>query len=153
MAGETTTSSRIASGGGVGLDKISARSAVNEVWDYVTYEVTTGELEANDVIQMLPVQKGAIILEVILAVDDLDTDGTPAVVLSVGDGDDDDRFVTAAATAQAAGVVRLNNVAGLLHKYTANDTIDVKVQTAPDAAAAGTITLAVCMSFANLDSL
>lgn len=153
MAGETTTSSRIASGGGVQLTKIPARSAANEIWDYVTYELSTGELEADDVIQMLPVQKGAIILEVILAVDDLDDDGTPAVVLSVGDASDDDRFITASAAGQAGGVSRLNNVAGLLYKYTADDTIDLKVQTVPDSAVAGTVTLAVCMSFANQDSL
>jgi hypothetical protein len=153
MAGETTTSSRVNSAGGKTLDHVPARSAINEVWDYVTYEISTAELQLNDVVQMLPVASGAIILEVILAVDDLDTATSQAVVLDIGDGSDDDRFIAASTAGQGGGVTRLNSVAGLLYKYTADDTIDLKVSTAPGTAAAGTVSLAVCMSFANLDSL
>ena len=154
MAGETTTNTaRINAAGGLSLDHIPARSAVNEVWEYATYEVSTAELQLADVIQMVPVASGAIILEVILAVDDLDTATSQAVVLDVGDGSDTDRFIDGSTAGQGGGVTRLNSAAGLMYKYTADDTIDVLVQVAPGTAAAGTISLAVCMSFANLDSL
>lgn len=153
MAGETTTSSRIESVGGKDLDHIPARVAVNEVWDYVTYEISATELQLNDVVQMIPVAAGAIILEVVLASDDLDAATSQAVVLDVGDGDDDDRFISGSTIGQGGGVSRLNSVAGLLYKYTSDDTIDLKISTAPGTAAAGTVTLAVCMSFADLNSL
>lgn len=154
MAGETTTNTaRINTAGGKDLDHIPARVAVNEIWEYATYEVGTAELQTADVIQMVPVATGAIILEVILACDDLDTATSQAVVLDVGIGGDADKFIDGSTAGQGGGVTRLNSVAGLLYKFTADDTIDVTVQVAPGTAAAGTITLAVCMSFADLDSL
>ena len=85
----------------------------------------------NDVVQMIKVQAGTVIADVLLSVDALDT-GT-ALVTAVGDGSDDDRFITGATIGRssAAGVQRLNNHAGHLYQYTVDDTIDFKVTTAP----------------------
>lgn len=104
---------------------------------------------ADDIIQMVKVPKGATILDVTLTSEDLDSNGTPTIVLDVGDGDDPDRFIDGSNVAQAGGVARLGSgvaaaaTDGLFYTYTAEDTIDVKVVTAAATKAAGNITLAV----------
>ena len=154
MAGETTTNSaRINTAGGKTLDHIPARTAVNEIWEYATYEVGTAELQLADVIQMVPVPSGATVLEVILASDDLDSSTAQPIVLDVGIAGDADKFIDGSTVGAGGGVSRLNSVAGLLYQFTADDTIDITVQVAPTTAVAGTLTLAVCFSMANLDSL
>lgn len=108
-------------------------------------------LVINDVIQMVKVPKGAQILEVILATDDLDTNGTPTIKLNVGDGNLTDRFIKQDTVAQAGGTVRLGaGIAATLqsgahgYQYTAEDTIDVLVQAAPaTGATTGDIVLTV----------
>lgn len=108
-----------------------------------TYNVATA-LVVNDVIKMVKVPKGARIVDIILACGVLDTDGTPAVVLAVGDGTTAGRFITGSTVGQAGGVVRLGVAAGLGYVYTADDTIDIKATTAADAlAAAADVTLTV----------
>jgi len=84
----------------------------------------------NDVVQMLKVQSGTTITGVFLSVDFLDT-GT-AVVSAVGDGSVADRFITGSTIGRssASGVQNLNNHAGHLYQYTADDTIDFKITTA-----------------------
>lgn len=108
-------------------------------------------LVINDVIQMLTVPKGAQILSLTLTSDDLDSNGTPLITLSVGDGALVDRFIKASTVAQAGGVARLGDglTVSLLsgangYQYTVEDTIDVKVIAAPaTGATAGDITLTV----------
>jgi hypothetical protein len=105
-------------------------------------------LVVNDVIQMVPVPKGAVVHEVILAVDDMDT-GT-ALVLDVGDDGDTDRFIDDAGIGQAAGVARLDSISGFNYKYTAANTIDVLVQAAPETGTTtGTIKRVVFFSADN----
>lgn len=108
-----------------------------------TYALT-GALVVNDVIQMVKVPLGAVIYGVVLSVPDLDSAGSPAVILAVGDGSDDDRFITGSTVGQAGGVAMLNAASGHGYTYTADDTVDVKVTTAPGTSATtGTITLTV----------
>lgn len=95
-----------------------------------TYTVATA-LALNDIIEMVNVPNGARILEVILVADDLDTGGSPTIALEAGDGGDTDRFIKASNIGQAGGVARMDNPAGGGYKYTANDTIDIKVSTGP----------------------
>ena len=103
----------------------------------VTFTVNTA-LALNDVIEMLPVKAGERILEIHLFADDLDTGGSPAIVLDVGDGDDTDRFIDGSTVGQAGG----SESAISKHVYAADDTIDVLVQAAPATGATGvTITL------------
>ena len=132
----TFTSSGVATG-------IMAKSLIGLNAVTATYTVSSA-LVVNDVIEMVKVPKGAKIVEVILACGDLDTDGTPAVVLAVGDGTTADRFITGSTVGQAGGVTRLGVAAGLGYVYTANDTIDIKATTAADAmSSAADVTLTV----------
>lgn len=98
----------------------------------------------NDVVQMVKIPKNAVIDEVILGSDDLDTGGAPAIVLAVGDGTTADRFITGSTVAQGGGFARLGVVAGMGYTYTADDTIDIKVTTAPHTGTtSGTVSLTV----------
>lgn len=141
----TYSSNAVASGvqprGGIGVQSITE-----------VYEAEVA-LVVDDIIKMVKIPAGAEILDIRLSVDDLDTDGTPAIVLDVGDGDDDDRFILGTTIAQGGGTVRLGQgVVGAAaascagYRYTADDTIDVHVDTAPDAGGTGTISLTVIYS-------
>ncbi len=102
----------------------------------------------NDVVQMIKVQKGMKVVGVTLSVDGLDS--STGIVVAVGDGDDDDRFITASTIGRSStmGVANLNNHAGLGYEYTVDDTIDFKVTTVASGTAAttGKIRLAVRFS-------
>lgn len=120
----TLTSSKVATG----VQEREFHSGVNSV--SATYTLTAA-LALNDVIQMVKIPAGARILQVLLAADDLDTGGSPAIVLDVGDGGDTDRFIDGATIGQSGGVAALNSQVGFDYTYTADDTIDVLVQVAP----------------------
>lgn len=103
-----------------------------------------GALTLNQVIPGVPVPKGARVVGMGLSATDLDTNGTPTIVLAVGDGGDDDRFITASTIGQAGGVQNINAHTGYYYQYTSADTIDIKVTTAPaTGATTGTIRLHV----------
>lgn len=114
-------------------------------------KVVTGEytlsaaLTLNQVIPMVAVPKGARVVFGRLSTDDLDTGGSPAIVLAVGDGDDDDRYLTGSTIAQAGGNAAFDrHVGNGNYEYTEGDTIDVKVTTAPaTGATSGAIRLTV----------
>lgn len=136
MAADTQTSSQVAAG-----IQPKTRLGLNTV--NAVFEIDHA-LELNDVIQMVKVPAGAKITEVILATDDLDTNGTPLLGLDVGDGSDDNRFISASTIGRTSGVARLDQVDGLNYVYAAEDTIDVSVQAAPaTGATSGTIRLTV----------
>jgi len=84
--------------------------------------LATAALDANSIIQMVPIPKGAQVLDIILKTSALGT----ARTIDVGDGGDIDRFVDGG-DASGAALFRLSAVAGLNHEYTADDTIDIKV--------------------------
>lgn len=107
----------------------------------------TAALAAADVVQMIPVAAGERVVDLHLVVEDLDTSGSPAIVLDVGDGDDADRYIDGSTKGQTGGIstygegVASDAAAIAINKlYTAADTIDVTVATAPHTGAtAGTI--------------
>lgn len=110
-----------------------------------TYTLTAA-LTSGQVIQMIPVPKGARMFDptsVILHSTDLDTGATPTITLSVGDGDDTDRYITASAIGGTSGIVAGTLAPAAFNKvYTADDTIDVLVAAAPaTGATTGTLTL------------
>ena len=92
----------------------------------------------NDVVQMVKVQAGTIITSVYLSVDSLDT--STGIVTAVGDGSDDDRFLSGLTIGRssAAGASGAMAHTGHLYQYTADDTIDFKVTTAASGTAAVT---------------
>lgn len=124
-------------------DPVQDRVGVIATSATVTLPATGAGTAAGDIIQMVKVPNGARVLDVFLAADDLDTDGSPTITLSVGDGDDDDRYIVASTIGQASGVARLSSAVGADKVYTAEDTIDVKVVAAATAKQAGDITLTV----------
>jgi hypothetical protein len=109
------------------------------------YEISAA-LALNDVLEMVKVPAGAIVVGCVLATDDLDTNGTPTIVLDVGDGSDTDRYIDGSTVGQAGGVTDFSNLAigGIGYTYTSEDTIDILVQAAPaTGATSGTIKLSV----------
>lgn len=111
---------------------------------YASYAVTAA-LAANDVIDMLKVPKNARIVGVTLKASDLDTGGSPSIVLDVGDTGDTDRLIDGATIGQAGGTsTALVSSTGQFYQYTAETIISVLVQAGPaTGATSGTIELAV----------
>jgi hypothetical protein len=104
----------------------------------------TAALVVNDVIQMFKLPAGATVHDVILAADDLDTNGTPTIALDVGDATTANRFISASTVARAGGVGRTDQAGGVGYQYSADTMVQVKVSTAPaTGATSGNITLTV----------
>lgn len=106
----------------------------------------TAALTSGQVIQMIPVPKGARVYSptsIIMSATDIDTGATPAITLHLGDGDDTDRYITASTIGQTSGIVAASLTTAAFNKqYTADDTIDVLVAAAPSTGATiGTITV------------
>ena len=97
-----------------------------------TFTVDTA-LALNDILEMVPVYAGETVLDVQLITEDLDTDGSPAIVLDIGDGDQRARYIDGSTAGQAGGFARMDPpvVANYPHTYAADDTIDILVQVAP----------------------
>lgn len=140
----TYSSSRVAS-------TVNPRTNINMTYDYATYEASVA-LVLNDVIQMVPVAAGARVLDVICSVDDLDSGAS--IVIDVGDGTTSGRFISGQTIAQGGGTVRLGaGITGAAaadaaaYLYSAEDTIDIKVTTAPAGGGTGTLKLVVVFGF------
>lgn len=100
-------------------------------WDFTT----DGGGAINDVIQMVPIPKGARIIDILV---EWPATFDGAATFDVGDGDNDDRFMAAISNATNAGRLSLFggfsnaaeideaiNASGLGYLYTADDTIDI----------------------------
>lgn len=79
---------------------------------------SSATMSAGDVIQMVKVQEGERVVDVMLA------SPTEPVLLSVGDGNDTDRYVSTASVTTT--IVRMTNQAGMGYEYTADDTVDIR---------------------------
>lgn len=108
-------------------------------------------LAANDVVVLCPVPAGHAIVDAMLISADLDTGGTPAIVVSVGVYNDNDaspdlvsnkNLITSSTVAQAGGVARAADAGGLgLAVASSNQWLALKVNTAAATKAAGNVTL------------
>jgi hypothetical protein len=119
----------------------NARGTVTFAGEEIT--VTAAQLTLNATFGSVKVPKNAVILGAWLMSTDVDTNGSPAVVLSVGDSSDDDRLIAGATVGQAGGLDKDIETTGFAYQYTAETTVQVKVKTAPGTAAAGTFTYGV----------
>ena len=109
---------------------------------YAKFTATTA-LALNDIIQMVDVFAGETVHNVRLKTGDLDS-GT-AIVLDVGDGTTEDWAIDGSTIGQAGGSDDLDaNVAPLA--YTADDTIDIKVQVGPGGSGLGDLELWVTVA-------
>jgi hypothetical protein len=105
-----------------------------------TYTWATALL-INDVIQSPLIQKGSVIVDVMVVTDSM---GSGAVTLDVGYGGDPDYFAAASTTGVAGGVIRASAITAKPLTLLTNDTVDVTIKVAPTGAvAAGTISITV----------
>ncbi len=75
---------------------------------------TATELTANgDTVVVGKLPKGHVVVDLVVDIDDLDSNGAPAAVFKVGVSGDDDAFIKASTAAQAGGVARLDNPDGI----------------------------------------
>lgn len=103
--------------------------------------VTAAQLTLGALFGNIKVPKGAQIAWVMLDATDLDTGGSPAITLSIGDVGDDDRLLTANTIAQSGATVVGPTIAktGFGYTYPDETLVQVKVAVIPATAAGGTI--------------
>lgn len=87
------------------------------VYESTAKYVLLAGVAAGNVIPLVPVPARARVVDVIVAAQG------QATTLSIGDGDDVDRYVTSGAVASGA-VGRMNSAAGREYRYPVGDTID-----------------------------
>lgn len=86
-------------------------------------------LAANDIVQLVKIPAGAVVTEVTVSCSGSLAPST--FTAEFGDGDDTDRYVASSTFGQgAAGFVRLNKHTGHGFVQAAEDTLDMKVNTA-----------------------
>ncbi|MFC0304398.1 hypothetical protein [Rhizorhabdus histidinilytica] len=118
---------------GVGMGGRTIHSARGE------YTISAA-LVVNDIIDMFDLPPNARVVGGFLKSDDLDTGGSPAIVLALGDAVDDDRFFTGATIGQAGGVTTVLAASGVDYVTTAKTRVKAKVTTGPaTGATTGTI--------------
>jgi hypothetical protein len=105
--------------------------------------VTAAQLTLNATFGSIKIPKNAVIIGASLMSTDIDTNGSPAVVLAIGDSGDDDRLIAGATVGQSGGIDTAIETTGFAYQYTSETTVQVKVKTAPGTAAAGTLTYGV----------
>lgn len=139
-----------------GIDPIPYPGSAGEVVaKRFSIAVTAAQLALNNIFELAPLLAGLVPVDFILDADDLDTGGSPAILLDVGImsgtlGDPnqsrtcDDIIFDGSTVAQAGGTVRPTlKTAQRVGQSTTDRSIGVKVATAPATAADGTIGLTV----------
>jgi hypothetical protein len=101
--------------------------------------VTAAQLTAGALFGTIRLPKGAEPVGVLSRSTDLDTDGTPAIMLEIGDAGDTDRLMAASNIGQAGGASQTLAAAAIGYRYEEETLVQVRVSTAPDVAADGTI--------------
>jgi hypothetical protein len=106
-----------------------------------TVAVGTAGLALNASTPIVRVPKGFTVLHATLEVTDMDSGGSPALVLGVGDASDVDRLMTGLTAGQAGGITNALAGTGFPYRYAEETTISLTATTAAATAAAGTATL------------
>jgi hypothetical protein len=119
---------------------IPGLNAVSEVFTFPAAPVL------NDTVEMVLLPKGAVLCDMVLDADDLDTGGTPTIMLQVGDGTTADKFIGASNVAQAGGVARMDKKGNVGVPLAADTKAVVKVSTGPATGAVGDIRLTAIYS-------
>lgn len=104
----------------------------------------------GDVITMLTVPAFAVIVDMILSTDELDTNVSATIHWEVGDGTTANRFISSTAQPNSAGLgpTHLNQPAGQGYQYTSNTAILVTCTQGPaTGATSGYVRLTVMYSF------
>ena len=96
---------------------------------------------ANDDVGAFWVEPGFVVTHVCYG--STDVDGGTALVIDIGDADDEDRLIAAATVGRTEGTTTAIAYAGFLHKYTARTQVRIYINTAAGTPATGTIKFAV----------
>lgn len=95
-------------------------------------------LALNDVVNLCKLPAQHVPVDFILDSDDLDTNGSPAIVMKVGIDSDDDALISSTTVGQAGGLARMDVVTGLrLAPSDSDRTVFVTVSTGPATGATG----------------
>lgn len=106
--------------------------------------LTTAMIDnANDEVGLFYLPKGAVVTGITAMSTDIDTNGSPAVVIDIGDDSDEDRLLAASTIGQAATLSSAIATTGFMYKYTADTLIKAYIKTAAATGAAGTLTVVV----------
>lgn len=106
--------------------------------------MTTAMLDnADDEVGLFRLPKGAVVTGITASATDMDTNGSPALVIDIGDDSDEDRLMAAATIGQAGTLSSVLAAAGHLYKYAADTLIKAYVKTAAATGAAGTLSVSV----------
>lgn len=122
---------------------VQPRTGIEVLSVTATHTVATG-LAAADIVQLVQVPSGACIQEIIVS-----CSGSLGATLTAefGDGGDTDRFIASGTFGQGAGsLAKLTAITGNGYVYTADDTIDMKVNTAATPTTGVVITTTVIYS-------
>lgn len=104
----------------------------------------TAALAANDTVTMFRLMPNFRVTGGLLKSDDLDTNGTPTITLSLGDAGDDDRYFSVATVAQTGTFTSTLAFTGVDFVTTAYTDVILKVNTGPaTGATTGTIVAAL----------
>jgi hypothetical protein len=121
--------------------KYAINGVITRVVDYSLGATGNPNLSTGDVIQMLRVPNGAIVTDVWFVTDQL-SGGNYTV--TVGDGNDADRYFASLSTGSTSGINKMTLVGtGLGYSYSAEDTIDITASTVTTATASGVLRLVV----------
>jgi hypothetical protein len=111
-----------------------------------SFAIVTGDLVTANTVTLFRVPKGFTVTGFRVDATDMDSNGSPAVTLSIGDAGSAGRFVAASTIAQAGGTVT-GNIAttgstlspGMFYKFTADTDILATFPAGSATAVAGTI--------------
>jgi hypothetical protein len=105
--------------------------------------LATGALAINKTSRVLRVPAGFKLSAIRFRIGDGDSNGSPALVFTIGDTGDPDRLVTLSTTGQAGGELTALADTGFLYEFTADTDIDVTVTTAAATAVAAAFKIAL----------
>lgn len=107
-----------------------------------TFAITAAMLALNKTTDLFKVPAGFTCTNLRVVPSDMDTNGTPTLVLAIGDAAVPDRLLTAFTGAQSGTANQTALAAtGLLYQFTADTVLTLKATTAAATAAAGTMTV------------
>ena len=105
--------------------------------------VGTAGLALNAVTPLVRVPKGFTLIHATIETTDLDTNGTPLLVLAVGDVALNNRILTGLTIGQTGGISSVIAATGHQFRYTDETTINLTATTAAATAAAGTVQISL----------
>lgn len=106
-----------------------------------TVALAAADLVTGNTVGAFMVPKGFVATSIIAVASDMDSNGSPALTLSVGDSGSGTRFLNASTIGQTGATTSTIASTGLLYEFTADTEILVTTTLQPGTAVAGTLDL------------